>query len=219
MKGKIILFTIASLLLWSEALSQIPVEIFGGYKKTTIDVIFFRYFKNSEKENSRFLFFNRNRASVDYKQTSTTNLPAFGFTEAISYNHPKLKGFAPVFVAQIFNNGVFPKAGIQYFYRKKDVTFFSWLVSETLRTPQIDFFVLARYEPKLSSTLNLFAQLELVNGFPTDANANHNFIQRTRLGLRIREWQFGLGADFNEFGKDTFTNTNNVGAFLRHEFN
>ncbi|MCA6434258.1 MAG: hypothetical protein IM574_11695, partial [Cytophagales bacterium] len=82
------------------AQAQIPVEIFAGYQKLTIDVMFFKYFKNKQKENSNWLFFNRNRASVDYRMTSKTYLPQFGFTEAISYNHPKLKGFAPVAVVQ-----------------------------------------------------------------------------------------------------------------------
>ncbi len=208
-----------SLLVGSQAFSQIPIEVFGGHKKTTLDIMFFKYFKNSKNENSKFLFFNRNRASIDYQQTSTSNLPSFGFTEAVSYNHPKLKGFAPVAVIQIFNSGVFTKAGIQYFYRKGDFTYFTWLVCETINNPNIDFFILTRFEPKLSDKLNLFTQLELVNAMPTEPNDNHNYIQRIRLGLKIKTWQFGVGSDFTEFGVDTFTKTNNIGGFIRHEFN
>ena len=80
----------------STAKAQIPVEIFAGHERTTVDIMFFKYFKNNQGENSRWLFFNRNRASVDYRMTKTSYLPQFGFTEAISYNHEKLKGFAPV---------------------------------------------------------------------------------------------------------------------------
>ncbi len=218
MKHRIICILV-SLLIGSEAFSQIPIEVFGGHEKTTLDIMFFKYFKNSQNENSKFLFFNRNRASIDYQQTSTSNLPSFGFTEAVSYNHPKLKGFAPVAVIQIFNSGVFPKAGVQYFHRKGDFTFFSWIVSETTRGPNIDFFVLSRFEPKLSDKLNLFVQVELVNAFPTEEAATYNFIQRFRLGLKIKDWQFGVGTDLNEFGNSTFTKLNNVGIFLRHEFN
>jgi hypothetical protein len=180
--------------------------------------MFFKYFKNKEASNSKFLFFNRNRTNIDYQQTATTNLPAFGFTEAISYNHPKLKGFAPVIVAQVNNKGIYPKAGIQYFHRKNNFTFFSWIVCETLKNPNIDLFVLTRYEPKLTEKLNLFTQLELVNAFPTKHNANLNLFQRVRIGLKIKEWQFGAGADFNELGNKTFMSTNNIGGFLRHEF-
>lgn len=198
--------------------AQIPVEVFGGHKKASFDVMFFKYFKNKETANSKFLFFNRNRVSFDYKQTTTTYLPAFGFTEAVSYNHPKMKGFAPVIVAQVNNKGIYPKAGIQYYYRKHNFTLFSWVVCETLKDPNVDGFVLTRYEPKLTEKLNLFTQLELVNAFPTTSTGNYNFFQRVRVGLKIKAWQFGAGADFNEFGNSTFENTNNIGGFLRHEF-
>lgn len=211
--------SIALLLTGGKVFSQLPVEVFGGHEKATLDVLFFRYFKNNKNENSKFLFFNRNRVSMDYRQTATAYLPAFGFTEAISYNHSKLKGLAPVAVVQIFNSGVFPKAGIQYFHRKSEFTFFSWVVSEIKAKPTFDFFVLTRFEPKLTERLNLFTQLELVNAFPTEVDANFNFIQRMRIGLRMKDWQFGFGGDFNEFGNNMFANTTNVGVFLRHEFN
>lgn len=213
-----ILSVLVSLLLGSETYAQIPVEVFGGHEKTTLDIMFFNYFKNKEGENSTFLFFNRNRASIDYQQSSTANLPSFGFTEAVSFNHPRLKGVAPVAVVQFFNSGVFPKAGVQYFHRKGEFTFFSWLVCETTSNPYIDFFMLSRFEPKLSDRLNLFMQAELVNAFPTLPNANQTYIQRIRVGLKANNWQVGVGSDFNQSGVDSFTTTNNVGGFIRHEF-
>lgn len=218
MKSKIIFTVIASLIFMSGAIAQIPVEVFAGHNKTSFDLMFFKYFKNKEAANSKFLFFNRNRVSFDYKQTTTKYLPAFGFTEAVSYNHTKLKGFAPVIVVQVNNKGIYPKAGIQYYYRKNNITFFSWVVCETLKDPNLDLFVLTRYEPKLTEKLNLFTQLELVNAFPTPSTGNYNLFQRVRVGLRIKEWQFGAGADFNELGNKNFVNTNNFGGFLRHEF-
>jgi hypothetical protein len=198
--------------------AQIPVEVFAGHQKTSLDVMFFKFFKNKQGTSSKFLFFNRNRASIDYRQTPTSYLPVFGFTEALSYNHPALKGFAPVVVAQLNNKNIFPKAGLQYFHRKNEFTFFSWVVCETLENPNIDFFVLTRFEPKLSETFNLFTQLELINAFPTEANEQYNFIQRVRVGLKMKEWQIGVGTDFNELGNATFANSNNIGGFLRHEF-
>jgi hypothetical protein len=211
------MLVIASFAFVNGAMAQIPVEVFAGNSKTSFDLMFFRFVKNKEV-NSKFLFFNRNRVSIDYKQTGTTNLPSFGFTEAFSYNHPNLKGFAPVVVAQINNKGTYPKVGIQYFHRKNDFTFFSWVVSETLQDPNLDLFILTRYEPKLTDNLTLFAQLELVNVFPTESNADLNLFQRVRVGFNIKEWQFGPGADFSEFGKSSFANTTNIGGFLRHEF-
>jgi hypothetical protein len=198
--------------------SQIPVEIFGGHQKTTVDIMFFKYFKNKQGENSRLLFFNRNRASIDYRMTKTTFLPQLGFTEAISYNHEKLKGFAPVLVGQVLSSGVYPKAGIQYAHIRKNMTVFTWLVCETLEKPDLDYFLLFRYTPKLSEKINLFTQMESVNVFPTVSTDKYSFTQRLRLGLSIKSYQFGAGADFNQTGNSTFTKIYNVGSFIRHEF-
>jgi hypothetical protein len=199
-------------------MAQIPVEIFAGHERTTVDIMFFKYFKNKQGENSRWLFFNRNRASIDYRITKTTFLPQFGFTEAISYNHEKLKGFAPVIVGQVLNWGVFPKAGIQYAHIAKNITVFTWLVCETLKEPDVDYFLLFRYTPKLSEKVNLFTQFESVNNFPTVSTGNFSFTQRLRLGIQLKTYQFGVGADFNQTGNSTFTKIYNVGGFIRHEF-
>ncbi|MFM7855752.1 MAG: hypothetical protein ACKO96_28470, partial [Flammeovirgaceae bacterium] len=128
---------VLGVLICVSSFSQIVVEGFVGDQKTTADILFFKYFKNKEGNNSTFLFFNRNRASMDYRQTSNAYLPQFGFTEAVSYNHPALKGFAPVAVVQIFNTGTFPKIGVQYFHQKKHFMFFTWAVIETMQKPLV----------------------------------------------------------------------------------
>lgn len=198
--------------------AQIPVEIFAGHERTTVDIMFFKYFKNKQGENSRWLFFNRNRASIDYRMTKTTFLPQFGFTEAISYNHEKLKGFAPVIVGQVLSWGVFPKAGIQYAHINKNMTLFTWLVCETLEKPDLDFFLLFRYTPKLTEKISLFTQVESVNALPIVSTDNFSFTQRLRLGIQVKSYQLGAGVDFNQTGNTTFTKIYNVGGFIRHEF-
>lgn len=212
------LFTFFCLWWNNSSVAQIPVEIFAGHQKTTLDIMFFKFFKR-KNENSPWLFFNRNRASIDYRMTLTDHLPQFGFTEAVSYNHSKLKGFAPVVVAQILNRGLYPKAGIQYALVKKNTTFFSWLVAETLAKPSIDFFVLFRYSPHLHKQLHLFLQTESANTFPTNQTNPFSFTQRLRLGLKLKGWQSGIGVDFNQIAqRQSFAFTYNLGVFLRYEF-
>jgi hypothetical protein len=210
--------SLAMVLLRTIANAQIPVEVFAGHTRTTVDVMFFKFFKNKEGNNTRFLFFNRNRASINYEMTATTNLPQFGLVEAFSYNHAKLKGFAPVLVTTILNRGVYPKAGIQFAKLTKDYTIFTWVVMETLKDPSIDYFFLGRYTPRLSNRLNLFTQLELVNAFPTALQNNFSFTQRFRLGLKLKEFQFGTGLDLSQAGRNRFLWSENLGGFLRYEF-
>jgi hypothetical protein len=215
---KTVSLTTFMLLFCSLSIAQIPVEVFGANKKMTLDIMFFKYFKTKEGKPAKWLFFNRNRAAIDYKMTSTSYLPQFGFTEAISYNDHALRGLAPVLVVQILNKGIYPKAGIQFSAIKKDYTFFSWLVCEAMADPNIDFFFLSRYTPKLTSKVNLFTQLELVSAFPSVNKNNFNFIQRIRLGLKCKAFQFGAGIDLAENGRKAFINTTNTGVFLRYEF-
>lgn len=208
----------AMLLYGGMAVAQIPVEILGGHKKMTLDVLFFKYFKDESGNNSRFLFFNRNRATIDYKMTSSTNLPQFGFTEAISYNHQVLRGFAPVMVASISSKGVYPKAGVQYARIRKETTLFTWVVCEILQTPSLDFFLLGRYTPRITEKVALFTQLELFNAMPTNQEKNFNFTQRLRLGVKLKEFQFGVGSDITTTGRLTYSAVTNIGGFLRYEF-
>lgn len=208
----------AMLLQGSVAFGQLPVEFFAGHKKATFDAMFFKFIKNNQGANSPWLFFNRNRATIDYAMTSSANLPQFGFTEAFSFNDGRLKGFAPVAVAQISGGGVYPKAGVQFAYIRENVTFFSWLVSETKERPVVDIFVLARYTPRLGERLHLFSQLELVNAFPTSTAKSYVWIQRLRLGLKLRQFQFGMAGDFSTVGSSDYISTNNFGGFLRYEY-
>ncbi len=206
------------LAFWQSTSAQIPVEVFAGDKKASFDLMFFKFFKSKEGQNSNFLFFSRERAVVDYKQTATSNLPQFGFTEALSYNHPALKGFAPVLVGQILNRGTFVKSGVQYAHISKSITLFGWSVVSLDRKPDVDLFLLLRYTPKLGKKWHLFSQIELINALPTDKSANFSFTQRLRIGFKKADWQFGLGGDFSTVGRNDFNNTQNTGVFLRHEF-
>jgi hypothetical protein len=209
--------------LFFGAWAQVPVEVFAGHERATTDVMFFKFFKQAKKSlesrgNSNWLLFNRTRASIDYRMTKEQFLPQFGITGALSWNPTLLKGFAPVVVGQIFNSGVYPKAGIQYAHIKKELTVFSWVVMEMLKNPRMDYFLLMRFTPRLTERMNLFTQFESVNVFALDEHQFFSLTQRLRLGLKFREWQFGAGADFNQSGRKTFNRTDNLGGFIRYEF-
>ncbi len=203
-------FILLIVLLRLEVLAQIPVEAFFGNERTTADVLWFRYFKNAEDQPSKFLFFNRSRASVDY-----SNQTAFGLTNAVSYNFKS--GLGLVAVAQFFGNGFFPKAGIQYYTRKKNWTIFTWMVSETWSKPSFDWFVLSRFEPALNENLKLFAQFETLS--VTNNQGQYQFTQRVRIGVGFKPaWQIGLGGDFQQIKSENRIQTHNLGLFLRKEF-
>jgi hypothetical protein len=219
MKAKLTISILLFFSLYINTIGQtVPFEVFAGDKRATLDLLIFKYFKHPENASSKFLFFGRNRITIDYNERLKTNLPQFVSTNAISYTTKVLKGFAPVAVLQIFNRGTFPKAGIQYLKLTPRFSFFGWTVIDLFRDSSIDLFILSRFTPKLTEKVKLYAQIELLANFPTIDHVNLNLIQRTRLGIKLDVVQFGLGFDINEFGYEQFNYSTNTGAFLRYEF-
>ncbi len=189
-----------------------------GHRRATADVLFFKFFKKGQEGSSRWLFFHRTRASIDYQMTDSTFLPQFGMTQAVSYNHPRLHGFAPVAVGQVLSRGVFVKGGVQYAYGGKALTIFTWLVYEVYNHAALDYFLLLRYTPRLSDTMRLFLQAESVNNFPIEADLPFGFTQRLRAGVQVNHYQVGTAVDLSQVGRTTPAQTANVGLFIRHEF-
>lgn len=218
MSSKLILTAVYILFAGILKAQNVPIEVLAGNKRATVDVLLVKYVRNKKETPSRLLFFNRNRVTVDYKMTTSSNLPQFSFTEAISYDFKGLHGFAPVAVVQLFNRGVYPRTGIRYLKMKSNFTFFGWTVIDVLKKPTIDVFILARYTPKLNSSWNLYTQAELINDFPIQHTAGTNFIQRLRLGLKTGLVSFGAATDLNETRGNNYTTITNTGVFVRYEF-
>jgi hypothetical protein len=187
------------------------VEMYVGDKRFGVDIMWFKNFKNNQKENTPFLYFSRNRANTDYHNAPT----AFGSTNAVSYNFNN--GIGVVAVASFVNSGFTPKAGIQYAKSKGDFMFFGWLVTDLKKDGNTDLFGLFRYQPKINENWKLFSQVEL---FPVYHFKNEywNITERARLGVQKNKTAFGAMFDFNQSGKDHFNTTENTGVFVRHDF-
>lgn len=198
--------------------AQIPVEVFAGKEKTGMDLMFFRLFKGKEGQDSRFLFFNRNRAVADWRQTDSTYLPQFGFTEAFSWQIPGGKGFAPVALVQVLNSGVYPKAGWQWYRQIGRLTLFTWVVTELKSKPLLDGFLLLRYTHPLSGNWALYGQGEGLITQSLSLSSNRRTLQRIRLGLQFRDYQLGAGLDLSQVAGMPHLSTNRPLFFIRHVF-
>jgi hypothetical protein len=208
--ARIFLITAAALLFRGIAAAQ-SLEYYAGNKRTGVDLLLFKNFKNARDQKTPFLFFSRNRAGVDYH-----NAPAvFASTSAVSYNFKN--GMGIVGIASFLNAGFTPKAGIQYFKQTGSFMFFGWLVADVKKKGNIDLFALFRFQPGISRQWKFFGQVEL---FPlyNPANKFWNITQRIRLGGRLHAWAGGLMLDFNQQGITSFTTTENAGVFFRYEF-
>lgn len=204
-------------MIWSvEAFAQLPVEVQFGNNNFSFDLMFFKFFKNSEGKNSEWLFFNRNRAVIEHK---VNNSNSFGFTEAISFNHPSLKGFAPVAVGQIFNNSAKYKAGVQYYKSFAGFVVFTWLVYELKEKKEVDLYSVIRFNERIFNNLDLFAQIESANTFLIISDGQYSLTQRIRLGLSHQIFQYGLAIDLSQSFYQSQISKSNYGIFLRYDFN
>lgn len=187
------------------------VEIYAGYQRAGIDLMWFKNFKNTKNETTPFLFFSRNRASTDYQNSPT----AFGSTNALSYNFKN--GLGIVGVASFLNAGFTPKVGIHYYKQKGDFVFFGWLVTDLKKKSNVDLFGLFRYQPTINRQWKGFFQAEVFPVYSPNTQL-WNLTQRFRLGTRFHTWAGGLMLDFNQTGKKEFSSTQNLGIFIRNEF-
>lgn len=212
-------FLLSALLLFTIVIeAQIPGEVFFGDKKATVDVLFFKPFRDSEGQNSDWVLFNRGKITLDYKMTPDNNKPFFVGMQAISYNPAALGGFGPVAVSLITNNGMYPKLGMQYVKFNEDFMFFGWLICETLKDPDVDLYLYAKFTPLISGKTRLFAQIETNSTFPAWAGGEPSLYQVMRLGLKWEGFQTGLGLDLTQKGKGDVRTTENTGIFVRYEF-
>ena len=201
------------------AQAQIPVEWMSAPKRSTLDLMFFRNIRRTKGGGAGpFLFFHRTRSVWDHRMTATTYLPAFGLTNAVSWNPAALKGFAPVAVLSWLNRGLLPKGGIQYARVRKHLTLFGWLVADMRSPSNADLFALVRWTPKLKGRWHAFLQAESLNTLPAAPTAPLQFVQRLRLGLQPGAFQTGFGVDASQSGRGTLTSTLHPGLFLRYSF-
>lgn len=204
-------FGVMAMFLFGSIAHAQSVETYVGHKRVGVDLMWFKNFKDTAGQRTPFLFFSRNRASMDYGNAPT----AFGSTNAVSYNFKN--GLGLVVVGSFLNAGFTPKAGVQWVKMKGNFLFFGWLVADLKEKGGIDGFGLFRYQPKINEKWKGFGQAEL---FPiyNPTTKTWNLTQRLRLGARHQAWAGGLMMDFNQTGQDHFTKTHNFGAFLRYEF-
>lgn len=204
-------FITITLVLFALQIRAQTVELYAGHERAGVDLMWFKFFQNPKGERSPFLYFSRNRASADYKNSPT----AFGSTNAVSYNFRN--GVGIVAVGSFVNAGLIPKAGVQYVKTQGDFLFFGWLVADLKKEGNLDLFGMFRWQPPINERWRWFSQLEL---FPVykPASEEWNLTQRLRLGAKYQAWAAGGMADFNQSGPGISQTSANYGVFLRRDF-
>lgn len=179
-------------------------EIMPGVQRIFIDA---QYLKFLDHEG-RISLFSRARATAEYDRQASDL-----FTGAY-LNFSTRSGLGVTLLGRIATHTSGVDAGLHYFRSKRNWMLYA-LPSINLGDELIySWFSILRYTPELSEEWKLFSSLELFSAF---AQMGHlNSVQRFRVGLDKKGYQFGLAINLNQ---SRFSETDvNPGAFFRKQF-
>lgn len=180
------------------------LEIMAGHERIFADAQWLK-FMDTKKHWS---VFSRTRATLDYDNQSNLFSGAY-------LNYTFDTGLGGSLVGKIGNNGGGADAGIHIFKAKSNWMLFG-LASIGLKNQlEYSWFSIFRFTPSMNERWKFYSSLELFNLFGKESHLLS--VQRLRLGFDYQQFQFGIAANFTEFGKD-WTSQSNIGGFIRKSF-
>jgi hypothetical protein len=187
---KNILFSIALLLVLAQARAQRnPVELLVGDQRISADVTLAK----ALDEKGNWVLFNRTRYHVPHDESQK---PTFGTSLGVLY---KLKGgIYAGFLGSANSQESVLRTGFYGRYAKGDFSVRSVILTVELRqNPSLDSWAIAQYSPKLSKKMKLFSQVEIAGKLNTSTGIQQSAV-RSRLGLGVKNMQFGIANDWEQ---------------------
>lgn len=200
----ILVFAIGLSMWKGESLYAQSLEIMPGTERIFADMQWLKFI-DSRKQ---FSIFSRTRATVDYDNTSS-----FFTAGYLNYTSPIDLGLT--LVGKINDTGGGGDIGIHLFKAKSNWTLFA-LASIGLKSElEYSWFSIFRYTPAFNNNWKLYTSLEL---FSLLTSQGHAFsVQRIRVGMDYKGFQFGVANNLSELGMVPITD-NNFGGFIRKSF-
>ena len=189
----------------SVPLSCFIVSIFIKFcPEFRIDAQYLKFFD----EGRRVSLFSRARATTAYNEQNTDL-----FTGAY-LNYTTRSGFGGTFLGRISSRSSGVDIGVHYFKASK--TFMVYALHAINLNDELlySWFSIIRFTPWLKENWKLYSSLELFSAFGTIGHLSS--VQRIRLGMDTKGYQFGLALNLNH---SRFAETDiNPGIFFRRQF-
>jgi len=203
----LILFFPLILIGTNNSFSQpIPVEFMMGYRYSTVNLVLSKPFT----ETSKLGFFHLNTLTVNYNDKNKNdlalqNLVFYEFLKNFRITGGAFYSTKPGYSATV---------GLQYINPGK-----KWFILISPRVsiegdPSFNLFSIVRYKTDITSKTRLYTSLQALNIF--DCKSHIKSYQWLRIGLEIKGTQFGLSANFDEFGPNPELESS-LGLFIRRE--
>ena len=181
------------------------LEIMPGHNRIFVDV---QWLKPLDQK-FRFSLFSRTRATIDYENQTDIFSGAY-------FNVTSKYGVGGSLVGKVGLNGAGGDAGVHYFKATDKITFFGLASVGLKRELELSWFSILRYTPSLGEKWKLYTSLELFTLFNSEG---HTFsVQRIRVGVDRKGYQFGLGYNTSQAGSSFVGVIDNFGPFIRKAF-
>jgi len=180
-------------------------EAMVGQEHIFMDI---QWLKPLSKDN-KWTLFTRARATADYEERTNHLTGAY-------LNYTTKSGFGGTLIGSMRTSGAGGEAGIHYFKLTENFMFYGLPTIHFRKDLAYSWFSIMRYRPSLNEKLRLYTSLELFSYFEEDAHVAS--VQRIRLGLEAKKYQFGVAANLSGFGSSYAIGDENVGVFVRREF-
>jgi hypothetical protein len=184
------IITIVFLLAIAQAKAQRnPIELLVGDQRVSADVTLAKVLD----EKGNWVLFNRTRYHVPHDDAQK---PTFGTSLGVLY---KLKGgIYAGFLGSANSQESVLRTGFYGRYAKGDFSVRSVILTVELRqNPSLDSWAIAQYSPVISKNLKLFSQVEIAGKLNTSTGIQQSAL-RSRLGIGIKNMQFGIANDWEQ---------------------
>jgi len=187
--------------------AQIPVELTTGHSSYYYQHSFAAKF-NAEKP---FGFFHVSTILIPYDTDRGNEIMSQSY---ISYalNNRWSSGIGSIYTPM---DRVRPTIFLQYFKKERETSIMLFSRSDLWDDPSLEFVGSIEYNGKRKRDLNVYARLQLQTIWNLSQHLRST--QFLRLGINLREVQFGLAANFDQYGS-TAKFYSNIGLFVRKEF-
>lgn len=187
--------------------AQIPVELSIGHSSYYYQHSFAAKFKPEKP----FGFFHTSSVMIPYHKNRGNEIMSQSyFTYTLSKRWASGMGsiFTPV-------NRVRPSAFVQYFNKWKSTSLMFFPRIDIWSDPNLELMGFIEYQGDVSRPMNLYARFQFMSVW--NRNGHARSAQYARLGMDTAGLQFGLAANFDQYGPMA-THYNNFGLFVRRVF-
>ena len=200
-----IIFLIFSMALPCKSSTQ-SFEWMAGHQRIFLDAQYLKFFD----QDRQWSLFSRSRASADYSGDQRN------IFLGVYLNRSFQNGLGASMVGRISSIGTGIDLGPHWFKANKEWMIFALPSVKIADELQYQWFSISRWTPFINDNWNYYFGLELFSAFHQDQHVVS--VQRLRMGAQYINYQFGMGLNNSQLGKNWGAFDHNLGIFFKTNF-